>query len=105
MLAALPDLPLGQWVTGTIYNEYGLAWYQSQVPPGQDFVYFYAEALGVISQLDVYQTTFGTTPTWSDYGTNMDIEIPSPSAGTYYLPSAIRPRHWRQPGTRPHDPG
>ena len=85
VLAALPDLPLGQWVTGTIYNEYGLAWYQSQIPSGQDSVYFYAEALGVISQLDVYQTTFGTTPYWSDYGTNMEIEIPSPSAGTYYL--------------------
>jgi len=85
VLEDLPDLPLSQWVVGTIYNEYGLAWYQCDVPAGQDSLYFYAEALGTGSQLHVYQNTFGGTPYWIANGSSMTVEIPSPAAGRYYV--------------------
>ena len=85
VLESLPDLPLGQWVAGTIYSEYGLAWYQCDVPAGQDTLYVYAEALGILSELDVYQGSIGGTPHWSAYGSDMTLEIPDPDPGRYYV--------------------
>ncbi len=82
---ALPQLPLGRWVVGSIYRPWGSAWYQIRVPAGQASLYLRVETLGLWSQLHVYRDAFGSTPTWSASGYSMTLQIPSPEPGTYYV--------------------
>jgi hypothetical protein len=81
---ALPDLPMGQWVVGSILHQWGSAWYQFTVPPGQSSIFINVETLGLWSQLKVYSGTFGSTPYWSASGYTMTLGIPSPAPGIYY---------------------
>jgi hypothetical protein len=84
VLASLPDLPLGQWVEGTILRQDGLAWYQVNVPVGQESLSFSVETLGLASRLKVYKDKIGGSPLWSSTGASMTLTIPSPAAGRYY---------------------
>jgi hypothetical protein len=81
----LPELTLGQWIVGTIYRSWGSAWYQINVPPGQASLFVNVETIGLWSELKVYRNAFGTTPYWSASGSTMNLEIPSPQPGIYYV--------------------
>ena len=80
----LPVLALGQWHVGTILRQWGSAWYQVTVPPGQASLYFAVETIGLYSQLKVYSDRIGGTLVGTAYGPSMYLTIPSPAAGTYY---------------------
>ena len=83
---SLPELPLGEWVVGTIYTSYGSVWYQVEVPPNQDSLYFEAEGMGWGSRLDIYYEKYGSSDHWvSPYGPRTSIEIPNPKPGTYIV--------------------
>lgn len=83
---SLPELPLGEWVVGTIYCSYGSIWYQVEVPPEQDSLCFEAEAMGAWSHFDIYYEEYGSSNHWvSRQGTQTSIEIPNPVAGTYIV--------------------
>jgi hypothetical protein len=43
------------------------------------------ETMGLWSQLHVYQGSLGNSPGWSDSGSTINLEIPNPQAGTYYV--------------------
>lgn len=84
--ASLPELPLGEWVVGTIYTSYGSIWYQVEVPPEQGSLCFEAEAMGAWSHFDIYYEEYGSSDHWvSRQGTQTSIEIPNPAAGTYVV--------------------
>jgi transcriptional regulator CtsR len=91
--ASLPNLPLGEWMVGTIYTSYGSIWYQVEVPPAQDALCFEAEAMGLWSHFDIYYEEYGGADQWvSPEGTQTSIEIPNPEPGTYiveFLDSAM----------------
>lgn len=83
---SLPELPLGEWVVGTIYTSYGSIWYQVEVPPDQDSLCFEAEAMGLWSHFDIYYEEYGSSDHWvSRQGTQTSIEIPNPAPGTYIV--------------------
>ena len=90
---ALPELPLGEWMFGTIYTSYGSIWHQVNVPPEQDALYLDAEAMGLWSHFDVYYGEYGSPDHWvSRQGTRVSMEIPDPSPGMYiveFLDSAM----------------
>ena len=90
---SLPELPLGEWVVGTIYCSYGSVWYQVEVPPDQDTLYFEAEGMGLWSHFDIYYEEYGCSEHWvSRQGTRVSMEIPDPDPGTYiveFLDSAM----------------
>ncbi|MBN1509649.1 MAG: LEPR-XLL domain-containing protein, partial [Sedimentisphaerales bacterium] len=90
---ALPELPLGEWVVGTVFASYGSVWYQVEVPPGQETLYLQAEAMGMWSHFDIYRGQYGSSQHWvSAQGTGTSIEIPNPAPGTYiveFLDSAM----------------
>jgi len=104
--ASLPELPLRDWVVGKIYCSYGSIWYQVDVPPEQDKLYFEAEAMGLWSHFDIYYGQYGSSDHWvSHQGTQTSIEIPEPNAGTYiveFLDSAMlySDSQWREDQTR-----
>ncbi len=83
--AALPELPLGQWVVGSILRPWGSAWYQFTMPPGQSSFFIRVETIGLWSQLQVYRGSLGSIPVWSASGPTMDLAIPSPQPGIYYV--------------------
>jgi hypothetical protein len=82
---ALPELPLGQWVVGSILHQWGSAWYQFTVPPGQSSVYIRVETIGLWSQLHVYRGALDGTLVGSASGPTMNLEIPFPAPGIYYV--------------------
>jgi hypothetical protein len=90
---SLPNLPLGEWMVGTIYTSYGSIWYQVEVPPEQEALCFEAEAIGLWSHFDVYHEEYGGPDhRVSPQGTRPCIEIPNPDPGTYiveFLDSAM----------------
>ena len=90
---SLPELPLGEWVVGTIYCSYGSVWYQVEVPPDQDVLCFEAEAMGLWSHFDIYYSEYGSSQHWvSPQGTRTSLEIPNPDPGVYivqFLDSAM----------------
>ncbi|GAH01433.1 unnamed protein product, partial [marine sediment metagenome] len=57
---SLPELPLGDWVVGQIHCSYGSVYYQVQVPPDQDALYFEAEGMGHWSHFDIYYGEYGS---------------------------------------------
>jgi hypothetical protein len=81
----LPDLQLGEWTVGTIYRQNGSAWYQVNVPEGQASLFFRVETIGLYSQLKVYHGAFDSTPVGTASGNNIDLEIPDPEPGMYYV--------------------
>jgi len=84
--ASLPELPLGEWVVGTIYCSYGSTWCQVEVLPDQNSLVFEAEAMGWGSHFDIFYQSHGSQDHWvSSYGVTTAIEIPSPVAGTYIV--------------------
>jgi len=84
--ASLPELPLGEWVVGTIYTSYGSIWYQVEVPPEQDSLCFEAEAMGLGSHFNIYYEEYGSSDRWISLpGTETSIEIPNPAPGTYVV--------------------
>jgi hypothetical protein len=86
-LTALPELPLGQWVVGTILRSWGSAWYQCDVPPGQDSLFIRVETIGAWSRLYIHHGTVGDPGGggWSSSGPIILAEIPSPEPGIYYM--------------------
>ncbi|RLG43214.1 MAG: hypothetical protein DRN81_06950, partial [Thermoproteota archaeon] len=83
---SLPELPLGEWVVGTIYTSCGSVWYQVEVPPNQDTLRFEAEGMGWGSHFDIYYEKYGSSDHWvSPYGPRTSIEIPNPKPGTYIV--------------------
>jgi len=91
--ATLPELPLGDWVVGKIFCSYGSIWYQVDVPPEQDKLYFEAEAMGAWSHFDIYYGQYGSSNRWTSHqGTQTSFEIADPNPGTYiveFLDSAM----------------
>jgi len=86
---SLPELPLGEWVVGTIYNSYGSLWYQVEVPPDRDKLCFEAEGMGLESHFDIYYKKYGSSDHWIspppyDDG-RTSIEISNPAPGTYIV--------------------
>jgi len=69
---------------GSILHQWGSAWYQFTVPPGQSSIFINVETLGLWSQLKIYSGTLGGTPYWYASGHTMTLRIPSPAPGTYY---------------------
>ena len=97
----LPELPLGEWVVGTIYNSYGSVWYQVEVPPDQDTLYFEAEAMGWLSYFDIYYEEYGSRDHWvSGCGPQTSIEIPNPAPGTYIVEFTDSALIWKGVGVR-----
>jgi len=82
---SLRDLPLGDWVVGTIYGDDGSAWHQVTCPAGQAALYLSAETIGDYSDLEVYCDTAGEAVCWRDSGRDLYLEIPSPEPGVYYV--------------------
>jgi len=86
---ALPELPLGDWVVGKIYCSYGSVYYQVQVPPDQDTLYFEAEGMGLWSHFDIYYGQYGGSSHWVSPEAYDDrrtsIEISNPAAGLYIV--------------------
>ncbi|KPL25673.1 MAG: hypothetical protein AMJ75_00150 [Phycisphaerae bacterium SM1_79] len=86
---ALPELPLGDWVVGKIYHGYGSVYYQVQVPPNQDRLYFEAECIGLWSHFDVYCGQYGSGNHWVSPDAYEDrrtsIDIPNPASGMYIV--------------------
>jgi len=85
ILASLRELILGEWTLGTIYRSWGSAWYQLNVPEGQSLLAFSVETLGVLSKLEVFYGTLWSSQRWSATGYRMNLDIPSPAPGMYYI--------------------
>jgi len=83
---ALPELPIGNWVVGTIHRPYGSVFYQVDVPPNQDTLSFKAEAMGDWSHFTVYYNQFGGSTRWmSSYGADASLTITDPAPGRYLV--------------------
>jgi Tol biopolymer transport system component len=89
--SALPDLPLGQWVVGTIYGDDGSAWHQVTCPGGTASLHIASETIGLWSELRVYSDVMGGTQvaaaTGSYYSPSelLQVEIVAPEPRTYYV--------------------
>lgn len=86
---SLPELPLGEWVVDTIHCSYGSVWYQVDVPPDQDTLYFEAEGMGLWSHFDIYYGEYGCSEHWRSPDARDDrrtsIKMPDPVPGTYVV--------------------
>jgi hypothetical protein len=85
----LPELPLGLWVVDTIYSSYGSVWYQVEVPPGQDTLFFEAEGMGLWSHFDIHLEQLWSSDRWAspvaDEDRRTSLEIPNPAPGLYII--------------------
>jgi hypothetical protein len=84
---SLPELSLGvgDWQVGTILRQWGSAWYQINVPPGQSLLSVAVETIGIWSKLQVFYGVLDGSPEWSATGDRMNLQITSPPAGMYYV--------------------
>jgi hypothetical protein len=82
---SLPELTLGQWVVGSIYSQWGSAWYQFTVPTGQSTIHMRVETIGLWSRMEVYRDSLGGTLAGTANGPSMSLDIQSTPAGTYYV--------------------
>jgi len=82
---SLPELTLGEWRVGTILRQWGSAWYQINVPPGQSLLSIAVETIGIYSQLKVFYGQVAGSPNWSATGDRASLQVPSPASGMYYV--------------------
>ncbi len=81
----LPQLVLGQWTLDSVGCQYTSAWYQFDVPQGMESLFVSADTIGLYSMLKIYRDTLGGTPYAVGEGHRIDLTLPAPTAGTWYV--------------------
>ncbi len=99
-----PDLKIGQPFIGKIYRNLGYDWAQTDVPVGATSLDLSVEVVGNGAFLDVWRGSMDNTEHWqtgSYWDPNVNLSIPNPPAGRYYL--RVYERGYVQSNTQEHE--
>ena len=87
--SALDTLSLNNWKVCQVLRTEGSDWLQMDIPDGQSNLYIQTDAIGTINKLDIYYDSFSNSNGHWKYSNcftyELNINIPNPKAGRYYL--------------------